>query len=410
MSGAPAGPAPGLSYTAVPWATSSVSRLTGGRTGAAGGFGCGVEAGCGTLGAVRALPPRSEVQTAARAMGQHLDEGELRDAFRLAGEFGLLGAHLPAASGGGGLEGDALAETWEGAGEGCEDAGRLFAMAAHALAVVAPLAHHGEAGARYLPGLIEGSLIGAHAASEAEAGSDVMSMKTRAEPDGGGFRISGEKLWVSNGAEADVFIVFARVGDEPTGFVLERGSPGLEVGAPMDKMGLAGASLTTLYLDAAPVARAQIVGPAGAVFDTAMRYERALILAPQVGAMRRQLERAAKHARGRRQFGRPIGKNQLVAARVVDMYERYALARLLLRDSARALVAGTLSAPAACLTKLRLGEWALEQHLDAVRVHGGTGYVRETGLPASVADGVGGVLYSGTSDMMRVIIAAHLGL
>lgn len=347
-------------------------------------------------------------------MARSLEGRSLRAAFAIAGEFGLLGAHLGTdadADANTNLDGRALAEMWEGAGES-GSAGVLFSMAAHAFAVAAPIAKHAAPALRerVLPGLLAGTTIGAHAASEAEAGSDAMAMTTHAEAEGAGFRLSGSKLWVSNGADADVFIVFARTGGETTAFVVERDAPGLTVGQPMEKMGLAGASLTSLYLDGCPVAADAVLGRGGLVFQTAMLFERTLILAPQVGAMRAQLERALRHARTRRQFGRPIGKNQLVAARVVDMYERYVLARGLLRESASALLEGEITAPLACLTKLRLSEWALEQHLDAIRIHGGTGYLEETGLPASLADGVGGVLYSGTSDLQRVIIAAHLGL
>lgn len=358
-----------------------------------------------------ALPRRSDVQRAAAELGAVLVQGTLRDAFAAAGDFGLLGAHLPRELGGQGLDGASLAETWEGVGEGCADAGRLFAMAAHACAVAAPIARHGSEAqrARFLPGLLDGSRIGAHAASEAEAGSDTMAMQARAEREGEGYRLSGTKLFVSNGSEADLFLVFASLEGEPTAFVVERSTPDLTVGAPMEKMGLHAASLTSVYLEGCFVPSDARLG-AGPVFHTAMLYERTLILAPQVGAMRAQLERSIRYARERRQFGRPIGKNQLVAARVVEMYERYVLARGLVRDAATALVDGSLTPALACLVKLRVSEWALAHHLDALRTHGGSGYLEETGLPGAVRDAVAGVLYSGTSDLQRVIIAAHLGL
>ncbi|MFK7986349.1 MAG: acyl-CoA dehydrogenase family protein [Sandaracinaceae bacterium] len=359
-----------------------------------------------------AIPPPTDVQREARKLGDVLSRGDLRDAFEAAGAFGLLGAHLPGDRGGSEASGGTVAEMWEGAGE-TGPAGRLFAMAAHSLAVATPIALHGgeTLRAEVLPGLLDGTRIGAHAASEAEAGSDAMAMTTSATPDGDGYRLSGSKLWVSNGAEADVFVVLAKTPDgAPLGCVVDRSAEGLNVGEAMDKMGLDGASLTSVYLEEVAVPASHLLGDGRHVFHTAMRYERALIMAPQVGAMRRQLERGLKHARTRRQFGRPIGKNQLVAARVVDMYERYILARGLLRDTASALVDETLDAARACLAKLRLSEWALAQHLDAIRLHGGTGYLEETGLPGHLRDGVGGVLYSGTSDLQRVIIAAHLGL
>ena len=355
---------------------------------------------------MRALPERGPVQREAAKLGATLADRSLRDAAREVGAFGLFDPEE--------LSGPELAQAWEGLGE-TADAGLCFALGAHALAVVAPIAAHAtdELRARLLEPLRRGARLGAHAASEAEAGSDTMAMAATATPEAGGYRLSGSKLWVTNGADADVFVVFARAPEGVTGFVVERGAEGLTVGAPMEKMGLARASLTSLYLEGCRAEASAILGEPGGgakVFHTAMLHERALILGPAVGVMRAQLERALKHARTRRQFGRPIGKNQLVAARVVEMYERYVLARMLLERAATALADGAIGAPLACLTKLRLSEWALEQHLDAIRLHGGTGYLEETGLPAHLRDAVGGVLYSGTSDMQRVILAAHLGL
>lgn len=358
------------------------------------------------------LPAYSDMGRAAERLGASLptalDTAARREAFRACGGFGMFGAARS-------LDGLALAEVWEALGHGCEDNGLTFALAAHAFAVVEPLLAHASDAvrARLVPGLLDGTRIGAHAATEAGAGSDVMGMQARAERDGEGFRLSGTKELVTNGADADVLVVFAKADEGVTGFVLERDTPGLTVGAPRPTMGLAGASLTSVYLDGCPVGPEAVLaglGRGGDVFATAMLWERTMILAPQVGAMRRQLERGVAHARSRRQFGRPIGKNQLVAARVVALYERYVLARGLLRESAADLARGALPPARACLTKLKLSEWALETHLDAVRLHGGTGYLTEAGLEAQLRDAVGGVLYSGTSDMQRVILAAYLGL
>lgn len=365
------------------------------------------------------LPPRSDMQRSAAALGASMEGMPLRDALRAAGEFGLLRSFLPASLGGLELAGDELADAWEGVGQECSRGGLLFALGAHALAVVAPVAHAAseEVRAELLPKLMRGELLGAHAASEAGAGSDTMAMEARATRDASGFRISGSKLWVTNGADADVFVVFAALEEEGarevTAFLVPRTAQGLSVGAPMDKIGLEDASLTSLYLDEVLVEAPFVlggVGGGGKVFGSAMRYERTLILAPQVGAMRTQLERSVAHARSRKQFGRSIGKNQLVAGRIVDMYQRYITARACLREACTELMAGTLDPARACLTKLHLSEAALAQHLDAMRTLGGTGLLAESGVPAQIQHALGGLLYSGTSDMQRVIIAAHLGL
>lgn len=361
------------------------------------------------------LPEPSEIERSARRAGAAIAGHDLRAAFRTAAELGLFRAGIARERGGIEASGIEIAETWEGLGHGCTDHGKLFALAAHALAVAHPIAAHaGERVAReILPRLLDGSAIGAHAASEAGAGSDAMAIEARAERDGDRWRISGTKLFVTNGREADVYLVIARAAEGPSAFVIERDREGLTIGEPIAKMGLASASLVSVYLEGCTVPDDAILagpGRGAQVFGTAMLWERTLICAPQVGAIRRQLERGIEHARSRRQFGRAIGKNQLVAARIVELYERYVLARMLLRESAAALVAGTLSAAQACLTKLKLSEWALEAHLEALRLHGGSGYLSEAGIEAQVRDAIGGVLYSGTSDMQRVILAAHLGL
>jgi alkylation response protein AidB-like acyl-CoA dehydrogenase len=147
-----------------------------------------------------------------------------------------------------------------------------------------------------------------------------------------------------------------------------------------------------------------------AIFNSSMRWERSLILAPAVGTMRRQLERCVAYARERVQFGQPIGSFQAVSHRLADMKLRLETAHLMLYRIAALLDDGTATDLDAALTKLHLSESLVQSSLDALQIHGGSGYVTETGLERDVRDALGGRIYSGTSEMQRNVIARHLGL
>ena len=147
-----------------------------------------------------------------------------------------------------------------------------------------------------------------------------------------------------------------------------------------------------------------------AVFEHAMLWERSLIVAAQVGILRKRLLDSLEHANSRRQFGHTIGANQYVAGRIVDLFARYRTSRLLVSDVAAKLAAGVLSAGEASLAKLYVSEAGLASNLDAFRILGGAGFLGRNGASTDLLDAFGGLLYSGTSDLQRVIVAHELGL
>ena len=151
-------------------------------------------------------------------------------------------------------------------------------------------------------------------------------------------------------------------------------------------------------------------GQGAAIFNHSMGWERSCILASAVGGMQRQLEASVRHAGDRKQFGKSIGSFQLVATRLVDMKVRLETARLLLYRTAWAQAQGTITALDAAVAKLYISEAAVASGLDAVQVHGGWGYTEEYGLERELRDAIGGRLYSGTSEIQRLIIARGLGL
>jgi hypothetical protein len=313
----------------------------------------------------------------------------------------------------------ATADALIGLGEGCPNGGMLLAFGAHAFAVASCIATfaEGELARSLLPRLQNGSLIGALAATEADAGSDVMAMKTSYAESDSGYTLDGEKTYISNGAQADIFLVFAtkdaRLHSRGIScFLVERSAPGVGV-AEMKLQGLKGASLATLTLNDVRVDRAKLIGrPNGGaqVFRQAMLQERILLSAFLVGSMKRALERSSDYAKSRQQFGVPIATHQYVSGRIVEMLVRYATAKLLLDYAIKRLAAGAATEADASLVKLHASEGALECQLNAFRVHGGKGLEAEGGNCDELIDVLSSLTYSGTSDLQKVILAASLGL
>ena len=342
------------------------------------------------------------------------------DAWRQCADFGVLGMPIPKEYGGLGLGLSALLAVMEGLGYGTRDQGLLFSLNAHLWTNSIPILRYGteEQRQRFLPGLCDGSLVGANAASEPDAGSDIFSMRTRAVRDGDAYVLDGTKMFVTNATVADLFVAYATV--DPalgatgiTAFIIPRDTPGLSISRKLHKMGLRTSPMAEVIFDGCRVPVTSRLGREGRgveVFECSMEWERGCILASCLGVMRRQLEECVRHARERKQFGRPIGKNQSVANKIVDMKVRL--------ETCRALVAriGELKdqdRPAmleAAMAKLHVSQCFVQSSLDAVQIFGGYGYMTEQQIERDLRDAVGSSLYSGTSEIQRNIIAKCLGL
>jgi hypothetical protein len=243
-------------------------------------------------------------------------------------------------------------------------------------------------------------------------------LRTRAERRDDGYVINGTKMFVTNAPVADLAVVFATLDPAKgmwgiTAFLVERGTPGFTVSRDLEKMGLRTAPMAELVLQDCYLPLENRLGPEGAgarIFNSSMEWERSCILASNVGAMERQLEECIEYARERRQFDQPIGKFQSVANRIVDMKVRLETARLLLYKVAWLKKSGRPAVMEAALAKLYLSECFVQSGLDAIRAHGGYGYMTEFEVERDLRDAIGGMLYSGTSDIQRNIIARLLGL
>ncbi|MEV6175000.1 acyl-CoA dehydrogenase family protein [Streptomyces sp. NPDC051954] len=333
---------------------------------------------------------------------------------------GILG--LPFEERWGGLGQDLLTTMYvlEGLGLGCRDAGLNFSVCSHLVSTGVPLQRFGseELKARYLPGLCSGELIGAHAISEPDSGSDALAMRTRAERDGDDFVLTGSKAFVSNGPVADVITVYARTSDRPgplsiTAFLVDRATPGLTVGRPVAKMGLRTSPLCELYFDECRVPATQVVGRRGGgflVMDHVMRWEILCSFVINAGEMRDRVERCAEYARTRTQFGQPIGSYQAVSHKVVDMEIGVETARHWLYSAAARLAAGENVTRDIAIAKLVTSEANVASALAAVQIFGGNGYMAEYGVEKELRNSVAGTIYSGTSEIQRNRIASTLGL
>jgi alkylation response protein AidB-like acyl-CoA dehydrogenase len=343
-----------------------------------------------------------------------------RELWERCARFGILGLSVPAEFGGAELDLPTAMLVMEGLGEGCPDNGLAFALNAQLWTVQRPIVRFGSDAQkqRYLPGLSNGTLLGAHALTEPDAGSDAFSLTMRAERRGDAYVLNGTKCLVTLAPVADVALVFASTNPAAgkwgvSAFVVERTTPGVRASAMQHKMGLRTVPIGELHFEDCVVPESARLGPEGAGVSIAthsLEVERCCILASQLGAMERQLRRSIEYARSRKQFGQAIGKFQSVSNRVADMKVRLETARLLLYKVAWLVERGQPAMMEAAMLKLYLSEAFVESGMDAIRIHGGFGSLSETGVERDLLDALGGVLYAGTTDIPRNIIARLLGL
>ncbi|OEV03302.1 acyl-CoA dehydrogenase family protein [Streptomyces oceani] len=336
------------------------------------------------------------------------------------GELGLLGLSIPTRYGGGGFGALDTAHHVEALGRGCAETGLVFGASAHLFACAMPVVDFGSEALRdqVLPGICTGELIAGNAMTEADAGSDVSQLSVTAHRTSGGWLLNGEKSFVSNGPQADLFVTYGTTAPNAghfgiTGFVVTRDRPGLTVGAPMEKMGLLQCPAGTLRFNDCFVSDTETLGEpgqGGTIFQHSMGWERSCLFAGYVGLMDRLVDQCVEHARARRQFGRRLTGFQAVSHRIAEMKLRTESARLLLYRACWEMEQGLPATLSIALSKLAVSEGALSSALDAVRVFGGRGYQRADRIEAALRDTVPSVLFSGTSDIQHEIITRELGI
>ena len=271
---------------------------------------------------------------------------------------------------------------------------------------------------KYLPGLISGEHVGSLAMSEANAGSDVVSMKLKADAVQGGYVLNGTKFWITNAAYAETLIVYAKTGgsDEQaskaiTAFIIEKDMPGFSIGQTIDKMGMRGSPTAELVFDDCEVPDANVMGPVGGgagVLMSGLDYERAVLAAIQLGIMQACLDVVIPYVRERRQFGKPIGSFQLMQAKVADMYVALNSARAYVYAVAKACDAGKTTRFDAAGSILLASENAVKVALDAIQALGGAGYTRDWPVERFLRDAKLLDIGAGTNEIRRMLIGREL--
>jgi hypothetical protein len=365
------------------------------------------------------------VKFARRELNENLVERDHNDEFsregwRKCAALGIHGLPIPKEYGGGGSDILTTVCALEALGYGCRDNGLIFSINAHMWTSEIPILTFGtEAQKRkYLPKLASGEWVGNNAMTEPEAGSDAYSLRTRAERKGDYYILNGSKTFVSNAPIADVLIVFANVDPSkgPAGvsaFLVEKGTPGFSISRKLHKMGLRTSPMAELSFVDCEVPAENLLGKEGsgqAVFTTSMEWERICIMASHLGGMQRLIETCTRYARDRKQFGQPIGKFQSIANKIAEMEVRLETSRLVLYKAAWLKKQGKHALREASIAKLYVSEASVQTSLDAIQIHGGYGYMAEFEIERELRDAVGGTIYSGTSEIQKVIIAGLRGL
>jgi alkylation response protein AidB-like acyl-CoA dehydrogenase len=343
-----------------------------------------------------------------------------REGYRRCAKFGVQGLPLPTEYGGRGQDLLTTAAAMEGLGYGCADTGLVFATGASLWTTTMSICTFGteEQKRRYLPGLCNGSLLGANAASEPEAGSDIFSMQTRADRHPDGWVLNGRKAWITSAQSADLFVCLASTDPAKgvlgiTAFLIERGRPGFNDGREIPTLGLRTAPMGDLAFENCVVPHEAILGREGrgsTVFNAALEWERGAILAGILGTMRRQLEACITHAKARKQFGQPISRFQSVSNRIVDMKLRLETSRFMVYRYAWSTSHGDDAGVWSSMAKLHVSECFAQNSLDALRLFGASGFASGCPVERDLRDSAGGVIFSGTNDIQRNLIAQHLRL
>jgi len=269
---------------------------------------------------------------------------------------------------------------------------------------------------RYLPKLISGEHVGSLAMSEAEAGSDVVSMKLRADRKGDRYVLNGTKFWITNAPEADTLVVYAKTAPGEgsrgiTAFLVEKGFKGFSVSPKLHKMGMRGSDTAELVFEDCEVPEENVMGPENGgvgVLMSGLDYERAVLSAGPLGIMQACLDVVLPYARDRKQFGKPIGSFQLMQAKVADMYVALNSARAYVYAVARACDAGKTTRFDAAGAILLASENAVKTSLEAIQALGGAGYIKEWPVERFMRDAKLYDIGAGTNEIRRFLIGREL--
>ncbi|WP_278370131.1 isovaleryl-CoA dehydrogenase, partial [Pseudoalteromonas lipolytica] len=269
---------------------------------------------------------------------------------------------------------------------------------------------------KYLPKLISGEHIGALAMSEPNAGSDVVSMKLKAEKKGNVFVLNGNKMWITNGPDADTFVIYAKTDLNAgpkgiTAFIVERNTPGFSTAQKLDKLGMRGSNTCELVFENCEVPEENILGNLNEgvkVLMSGLDYERVVLAAGPLGIMQACMDIVVPYIHERKQFDSPIGQFQLIQGKIADMYTQMNAARSYVYTVARACDRGETTRKDAAGAILYAAELATKMALDAIQILGGNGYINEYATGRLLRDAKLYEIGAGTSEIRRMLIGREL--
>jgi isovaleryl-CoA dehydrogenase len=269
---------------------------------------------------------------------------------------------------------------------------------------------------KYLPGLISGEHVGSLAMSEPGAGSDVVSMKTRAEKRGDRYVLNGSKFWITNGPEAETLVVYAKTDPDAgprgiTAFLIERGMKGFSTAQKLDKLGMRGSDTCELVFEDCEVPQENVLGEVGrgvAILMSGLDYERAVLAAGPLGIMQACMDVVMPYVHERKQFGKAIGEFQLVQGKVADMYVTMNACKAYVYAVAKACDRGQTTREDAAGAILYAAEKATQCALDAIQLLGGNGYINDYPTGRLLRDAKLYEIGAGTSEIRRMLIGREL--
>ncbi|KDA04270.1 isovaleryl-CoA dehydrogenase [Hyphomonas oceanitis] len=339
-----------------------------------------------------------------------------RDLLPKMGELGLLGITVEEEWGGTGLGYLEHVVAMEEISRASASVGLSYG--AHSNLCVNQLRRWGtdDQKARYLPKLISGEHLGALAMSESGAGSDVISMKLRADKKGDRYVLNGTKMWITNSPDADTLVVYAKTDPQGgskgiTAFLIERGFKGYSVAQKLDKLGMRGSETGELVFDNCEVPEENVMGPVGAgarILMSGLDYERAVLSAGPTGIMQACMDVVIPYIHDRKQFGQSIGEFQLIQGKLADMYVQMNAAKAYVYAVAKACDRGETARKDAAGAILYAAETATKLALDAIQILGGNGYINEYPTGRLLRDAKLYEIGAGTSEIRRWLIGREL--
>jgi alkylation response protein AidB-like acyl-CoA dehydrogenase len=342
------------------------------------------------------------------------NEAQILARFRAVAEQGLFRHAIPESFGGFGDGFAALVGAHRRLGAASRDPGLMLAVNAHLWGSIFPILLYGSATQKetFLPPLLAGRWLGGHAITEPSCGSDVQAMVSRAEPDGDGFLLNGEKRYITNVPLADWLVVYVKLDGRITAFLISREDDGCRFSHEGALDACLGSATGSVTLKDCRLDAGRLLGKAGAgtqMIQKALEYERAFVFAGIAGIMDWQLAEAVRHSRERRSGGVHLGRHQAISHRIADMKLRLDTIDLWLAECARLCDSGQRITLASAQTKLYAAEAFLQSSLDAVQIIGAAGLEPGSAMAGLVQDALAGRLFSGSSEVQKNLIAALLG-